>query len=600
MVPRLQAGAAPAGEAEDSAFRRQGQVACTRHSDCEEGFFCRADVRSCEVCWRCTSNGAAVDGRCPSQCSDNSASQSPDTEPPELSWAFVDNRETVGGNTVTLEPEKRNGMVWVDLYMYIQDEGSGLKGAAMFFTSTTQSGETYGIKVVSYAERDLASGTSNAGVMKSSFWFEFGDEAGRWALRQLQLEDHAGNMRVYSDRDFLLFGSRVNATLEIYGDTARYISCAEANKMMCGIEADCFDQCHAQGPPRCFGKCSCKPGFSGNEFFCMKTELLAEHLANGTTPSGLILLAATGAPALANEELTGRDSESGPAEPPPPAPQYAPGTSQANPQTVAEAHTNGQVAMALLMGILMLGCLLLVQAVWRGRVLSFLLNYRRRRTRPVFDPEDPVALHRMRIQAWTHQLDGRPGGRGHTQERTGWQQRQRGDVLSADEAELIAWVTAMSERDMDERRRPGRAPTRSARPLEPPQAPPPVSLPAHLRNPKPTLPGVVEDDIAEGTECAVCMVRAPARAFSEAPDAILDLDPDTNSSMTRTHPSAPYATGSRNSRACVRAKAFTMPAVADAISSTNTTLPSAGEAAEFQIGALRAHRLVLRMRGSHS
>ena len=512
----LRGSAEAVSQGQGGATLRQAESACTRHSDCEDGFFCLAGVQICAACWKCTSNGAAVDGRCPADCALHSSSQSTDTEPPELSWAFVDNRgDTVGGNTVTFASEKRYEIVWVDLYMYIQDEGSGIKGAAMFFTSTTQSGETYGIKVMSYAERDLSSGSTNAGVMKSSFWFEIGDESGRWALRQLQLQDHAGNLRVYSDRDLLLFGSRVNATLEIIGDADRYISCAEAKKMACGLKAECFDQCHAQGPPRCFGKCSCKPGFSGNEFHCMKTELLTEHFANGTTPTGLVLMAETGSSSVSDEELVGRDEGESASHgtPQPGGPQYAPGTSQVNPQSVVEAHMNGQVAMALLMGVLMLGCLLLVQAVWRGRLMSFFLSYRRRRTRPAFDPEDPVALHRRRLQAWTHQLDGRHGGRGGVDEGIGWQRRQRSEALSEDEAELIAWVTAMSERDRDadERRGQGRGRMRFSRPLEPPQAPAPAALPAHLRNPKPTLPGVVEEEIAEGSECAVCMVCAPTR-----------------------------------------------------------------------------------------
>jgi hypothetical protein len=499
-------------------FVLRQEAPCIRHSDCTEGFFCPSGAQMCAACWKCTSNGMAVDGRCPSQCAEESAAGVLDTSPPELSWAFVDNRgETVGGNVVTFASESPHAQSWVDLYMYIRDAGSGLKEAVMFFTSTTQSGHISGIKVVSLADRDLTSGSSNAGVLKSSFWFEFGDEAGRWGLRQLQLQDQRGNVRVYTDRDFLLFGSLVNATLEIHGDVNNYISCGEAKKIMCGHKADCFQQCHAHGAPRCFGKCSCKPGFSGNEFYCMETDLLTEHLANGTRPAGIVLLPETGSSMLPDDELEGRDVKQG-ASPPPPLPQYASGASQANPVHEAESHINGQVAMGLLMSILLLGCLLLVQAVWRGRLIALFFR-RRRRTHPAFDPEDPVAMHRMRLQAWTHQLEGRPGARGGSAAAgSAWQHhRPAGDrfSLSDDEAQLVAWVTAMSERDMDEGRgvpRLARAGSFSGsvrggpRPQGPPQAPPPISLPAHLRDPKPTLPGAVDEELAEGSECAVCMV----------------------------------------------------------------------------------------------
>jgi hypothetical protein len=117
----------------------------------------------------------------------------------------VDNRADEVGNTVRLT--QPGEMVWVDFYMYVKDMGYGISSATLFFTSSTLSGEVFGIKAVASASRSMVSTTSEGGVLKASFWFEYADEAGRWGLRQLQLEDNAGNMRVYSDMDLLLFGS---------------------------------------------------------------------------------------------------------------------------------------------------------------------------------------------------------------------------------------------------------------------------------------------------------------------------------------------------------------------------------------------------------
>jgi hypothetical protein len=262
---------------------------CRGHSDCAAGYFCPAGAQVCKECSFCTANGASVDGRCPLECA--SAAKAPQQErgPPALGWAFVDNRGSVPGSTVRTTPGER---AWVDFYMYLKDMGYGISKAVMYFTSTTQSGEVFGIRGVVSAT-SMAGKTS--GVLKATFWFEHGDEAGRWGLRQLQLEDYVGNLRVYGDLDILLFGSKVNATLDIMGNEDLYVKCAKATKIRCSSNAGCFDQCHSPGAPgalgsRCFGKCACNPGYAGNEFACIKTEDLERYLVNDTVPSGLVLL----------------------------------------------------------------------------------------------------------------------------------------------------------------------------------------------------------------------------------------------------------------------------------------------------------------------
>jgi len=273
----------------DSAVSTR-QVVCRGHSDCAAGYFCPAGAQVCKECSFCNANGAAVDGRCPLECAGAATAAQQESGPPALGWAFVDNRGTVPGSTVRTTPGER---AWVDFYMYLKDMGYGISKAVMYFTSTTLSGEVFGIRAVVGA-RSMAGKTS--GVLKASFWFEYGDEAGRWGLRQLQLEDYVGNLRVYSDLDILLFGSKVNATLDIMGSEDLYVKCAKATKLRCSSNAVCFDQCHSPGAPgsRCFGKCACTPGYAGNEFACVKTEDLERYRANNTVPSGLVVLKGAG------------------------------------------------------------------------------------------------------------------------------------------------------------------------------------------------------------------------------------------------------------------------------------------------------------------
>ena len=116
-----------------TATSRDNSV-CRRHSECNADSFCSAGTHVCKECRFCTSNGVAVDGRCPLECASAASSDGPDTNPPELGWAFVDNRVELMGNTVYLT--KPNERVWLDLYMYVKDTGSGVKGAALFYTST--------------------------------------------------------------------------------------------------------------------------------------------------------------------------------------------------------------------------------------------------------------------------------------------------------------------------------------------------------------------------------------------------------------------------------------------------------------------------------
>jgi len=271
--------------------RRDGSRPCRGHAECAAGHYCPAATQVCKECRFCTSNGEAVDGRCPLECASATAAAGGARGPPALGWAFVDNRADEVGNTVRLT--QPGEMVWVDFYMYVKDMGYGISSATLFFTSSTLSGEVFGIKAVASASRSMVSTTSEGGVLKASFWFEYADEAGRWGLRQLQLEDNAGNMRVYSDMDLLLFGSSVNGTIEVVGSADRYVTCAEATQLRCHSKAVCFDQCHSpdSAGSGCFGKCSCNPGHAGNEFTCIKTELLEEYRANGTEPTGLVILA---------------------------------------------------------------------------------------------------------------------------------------------------------------------------------------------------------------------------------------------------------------------------------------------------------------------
>lgn len=259
---------------------------CKRHSECNKDSFCRAG-NECMSC-PCTENGVSIDGRCPVDCA--SARTDPDVDPPELGWAIVDNRGSPPGNVVRLE---KGAMSWVDMYMYVTDIGTGLSAAVLIFSSTTASGETAFIKTMANTQ-SMTMGTPKNGVLKASFWFLSTDEPGRWGLRRLQLLDQAGNSRTYNDRDLLLFGSKCNSTLEVFGDPSRYVLCKNAKDMKCVETARCFDQCHKNDSTstRCFGKCSCEPGYSGNEFECMATDELVSNLKNGTKPKGIIAFAA--------------------------------------------------------------------------------------------------------------------------------------------------------------------------------------------------------------------------------------------------------------------------------------------------------------------
>jgi len=386
---------------------------------------------------------------------------------------------------------------------YIKDVGSGFNRAVMLFTSTTQSGEVWGIKVMSNARTDLVRGTPEGGVIKAPFWFEMSDEAGRWGLRQLQLEDYAGNRRVYNDMDFLLLGSKVNATFEIYGRADRYVKCADAKRLRCKAHSQCFDQCH-HANSGCFGKCACQPGYSGNEFACMESDLLAQHLTNGTIPSGLVLLSEQydgGGYSLSQEDLIGRDGSSTS------APQ-ADTSGGASGSTVSKysgvddgglkwSH-GGQLAVGLLCTIVLIACLLALKAFWRGHVVmwgtlnAFAHRRDRRRTHPNADPEIPRVPRQpsLRFHAWHHNADGHEHAH----------QNALPHHLSRQETELIAWVTALSERDLragGESRNGGRGGGGRGRGIEmfqrvgsyqPPQQPALVSLPEHLRSSCPPLP----------------------------------------------------------------------------------------------------------------
>ena len=162
-----------------------------------------------------------------------------------------DDRTSLGSNRlVTVDlPDKLGGRTFVDIYLYVSDVGSGVRQATMTFTSTTQSGFTSAIKTAAFAPRDMFSGSTHGGVMKASSWFEFSDEPGRWGLRSVVLEDNAGNWRIYTDVDFLLFSHMVNATLDVHGREDQYLGCKEAKKMRCVSNAQCFNQVSASAGP---------------------------------------------------------------------------------------------------------------------------------------------------------------------------------------------------------------------------------------------------------------------------------------------------------------------------------------------------------------
>ena len=162
-----------------------------------------------------------------------------------------DDRTSLGSNRlVTVDlPDKLGGRTFVDIYLYVSDVGSGVRQATMTFTSTTQSGFTSAIKTAAFAPRDVFSGSTHSGVMKASSWFEFSDEPGRWGLRSVVLEDNAGNWRIYTDLDLLLFAHMVNATLDVHGSEDQYLGCHEAKKMRCVSNARCYNQVSASAGP---------------------------------------------------------------------------------------------------------------------------------------------------------------------------------------------------------------------------------------------------------------------------------------------------------------------------------------------------------------
>jgi len=76
-------------EEQQNPYTLRQNARCRRHSECDEGYFCPAGTQLCKPCSRCTANGVAVDGRCPTECA--SSGTEADQDPPELGWAFVDN-----------------------------------------------------------------------------------------------------------------------------------------------------------------------------------------------------------------------------------------------------------------------------------------------------------------------------------------------------------------------------------------------------------------------------------------------------------------------------------------------------------------------------
>ena len=76
-------------EEQQNPYTLRQNARCRRHSECDQGYFCPAGSHLCQPCSRCTANGMAVDGRCPTECA--SSGTEVDQDPPELGWAFVDN-----------------------------------------------------------------------------------------------------------------------------------------------------------------------------------------------------------------------------------------------------------------------------------------------------------------------------------------------------------------------------------------------------------------------------------------------------------------------------------------------------------------------------
>eukprot|EP00286_Rhodomonas_abbreviata_P015309 CAMPEP_0181325472 /NCGR_PEP_ID=MMETSP1101-20121128/20945_1 /TAXON_ID=46948 /ORGANISM="Rhodomonas abbreviata, Strain Caron Lab Isolate" /LENGTH=523 /DNA_ID=CAMNT_0023433785 /DNA_START=415 /DNA_END=1986 /DNA_ORIENTATION=+ len=467
-----------------------------------------------------------------------------DSQPPQLAWLFV--------SPPVLDITTGDTKYWLDVYMYITDDGAGFSMAELTFSSSS---EESGIRTFCYASLDLETGSVYAGVFKISFWFEDYDEGGLWQLRELILQDSDSNLRIYDSEDLFYFGPNVNSTVQIFGN--HYVVCSDAERLHCeDRNAECKNvQPSMHYPESIFATCRCKQGYLGNSLVCVQESEMTDFLDRFERPHGTWHIPEQESPQR-NENYdtsnSGKDSKKdssqqnggeNPSEkqerpseqqesedrssrsPTFTRPDYNPNPTDSNSQKEEEDGVSLEWSAedSKVVGIV-LACTLISGLCYQGvkhhKLLWTFAFLKRsgRRTNARIAPSR-AALHGMAsIQspndasnyAWRHDFTGsgrrqrtlpewrEPSGRDEAvDQRPNEGRRSRGARNP-----VALW-------DVDDLDPMTRAIFFSTELMQPhmilvhgaPQPPPPVALPRHL-----TLPGAVPvENIPEGQECAICM-----------------------------------------------------------------------------------------------
>eukprot|EP00293_Proteomonas_sulcata_P009753 CAMPEP_0184299078 /NCGR_PEP_ID=MMETSP1049-20130417/9754_1 /TAXON_ID=77928 /ORGANISM="Proteomonas sulcata, Strain CCMP704" /LENGTH=541 /DNA_ID=CAMNT_0026609409 /DNA_START=27 /DNA_END=1652 /DNA_ORIENTATION=- len=475
---------------------------CRWHETCDANEFCRSVYFQCRPCDECEFDGDSITSSCPSYCPDTPKNKAVDEHPPVLNWLTVD--------PTYVDVSQGDERVYVTVYFDVSDDVSGFEWAEITFASMSHS---QALQTYTYREGQVVTGDANNGVVRAMFWFVPYDEGGHWSMYALVLRDRAANYRRYTKQDFVMMGDNINSTIAVRAQyyvtcgTAYSLECDEDHGLCTDVPVRSMEMMSSPSDPIA-ARCVCQGGKEGDGIYCIDPIEVAVTNSSGqdyvTDNSGGwgIYNPQTGSEVYGNEWHGDNVPEpaTGSAPPPPAGETVANSPSPWDVQSRweheadnSEGHVSGvRHLVASILALFMAG--LVLQIVRRNRSLLRVIMLRQRMHQHHNAQIHPIS-HRSPGLAWVNGNTA-AGPRGHG---LSAQAREIRMVLGHGSSNPRLPNQFLEEEGFVFGRHvvhpmPGR-----------PRSPEKAALPAHL------LPGAVpskeEDEIAEGEECAICMIR---------------------------------------------------------------------------------------------
>ena len=197
----------------DVGFDERRARHCMAHSECQSDEFCESVYFMCSSCSRCGWHGDAIDTRCPASCGPQQAR--PDRDAPILRSIAIAPAQVDVRRSVVLDEK-----IIVTIRIQVADDGSRFKMSKMRLRSVSQS---QSIEIGVYAPPSTQASAGQAFDWQTieyegKFWFQRGDESGIWSVTDVVLRDHAANHRAYTQQALHALGLQHNASVTVTSD----------------------------------------------------------------------------------------------------------------------------------------------------------------------------------------------------------------------------------------------------------------------------------------------------------------------------------------------------------------------------------------------